>query len=102
VAHTAENYRAVTSGRTTGEGASDRAASLDRLRRDQGIGAAITEALNAEGAHVAAGFSLNQEAAKRFAAGLADQGRSVSIDQANAGDPSDRRALARRARRGSR
>jgi acetoacetyl-CoA reductase len=55
----------------------------------RGIGAAITETLSAAGGHVAAGYSRNRESAEKFAAGLAEQGRSVSIHQGNVGDPED-------------
>jgi acetoacetyl-CoA reductase len=59
----------------------------------RGIGAAITEALSADGAHVAAGYSRNRESAEKFAAGLAERGRSVSIHQGNVGDPEDCRRV---------
>jgi acetoacetyl-CoA reductase len=59
----------------------------------RGIGAAITEALAADGTRVAAGYSRNRESAEKFAAGLAEQGRQVSIHQGNVGDPDDCRRV---------
>jgi acetoacetyl-CoA reductase len=59
----------------------------------RGIGAAITDALTADGVHVAAGYSRNRESAEKFAAGLAEQGRPVSIHQGNVGDPDDCRRV---------
>jgi NAD(P)-dependent dehydrogenase (short-subunit alcohol dehydrogenase family) len=55
----------------------------------RGIGAAVTEALAAEGAHVAAGYSRNKEAAERFRMEMASGNRSVSVHQGNVGLPDD-------------
>ena len=59
----------------------------------RGIGAAITEALSADGRRVAAGYSRNRESAEKFVAGLAEKGRAVSIHQGNVGDPDDCRRV---------
>src|SRR5450631_2439013 len=55
----------------------------------RGIGAAIIAALAADGTHVAAGYSRNQEAANEMAAKLAADGHSVSLHQGNVGEPED-------------
>ncbi len=55
----------------------------------RGIGAAITEHLAREGAHVAAGYSRAQEHAEELRDTLATQGCSVSIHQGNVGSPDD-------------
>jgi acetoacetyl-CoA reductase len=55
----------------------------------RGIGAAITTALAENGAHVAAGYSRNREAAERVCQELTDRGLSVSIHQGNVGEPGD-------------
>jgi 3-oxoacyl-(acyl-carrier-protein) reductase len=55
----------------------------------RGIGAAIVQALAENGAHVAAGYSRNQEAAEAVARGMAARGASVSVHQGNVGDPQD-------------
>ncbi|HEY4867409.1 MAG TPA: beta-ketoacyl-ACP reductase [Candidatus Dormibacteraeota bacterium] len=55
----------------------------------RGIGAAITESLAREGAHVAAGFSKNHEAADRFQQEMQVQGLAISVHQGNVGVPED-------------
>jgi acetoacetyl-CoA reductase len=55
----------------------------------RGIGAAIIGALAADGTHVAAGYSSNQEAADDMAAKLAAKGHAVSLHQGNIGKPED-------------
>jgi acetoacetyl-CoA reductase len=55
----------------------------------RGIGAAITTALAENGAHVAAGYSRDKEAAERIRADLTGRGYSVSIHQGNVGEPED-------------
>jgi acetoacetyl-CoA reductase len=55
----------------------------------RGIGAAITTALAESGAHVAAGYSRDEEAAKRIRKDLSGLGHSVSIHQGNVGEPED-------------
>ena len=55
----------------------------------RGIGAAIIGALAADGTHVAAGYSSNQEAADDMAAKLAAKGDAVSLHQGNIGKPED-------------
>lgn len=55
----------------------------------RGIGAAISAELAALGAHVAAGYSRNSEAAERLAYGFGSQGWSVSLHQGNVGNPED-------------
>jgi acetoacetyl-CoA reductase len=55
----------------------------------RGIGAAITTALAESGAHVAAGYSRDEEAAKKIRKDLTERGHSVSIHQGNVGEPDD-------------
>ena len=55
----------------------------------RGIGADITESLAREGAHVAAGFSKNHEAADRFQQEMQVQGLAISVHQGNVGVPED-------------
>jgi acetoacetyl-CoA reductase len=55
----------------------------------RGIGAAITESLAREGAHVAAGFSKNHEVADRFQQEMQAQGLAISVHQGNVGVPED-------------
>jgi acetoacetyl-CoA reductase len=55
----------------------------------RGIGAAVTRSLADSGAHVAAGFSKNREAAEILRREVADSGCSVSIHQGNVGVPED-------------
>jgi acetoacetyl-CoA reductase len=55
----------------------------------RGIGAAIVEALVADGITVAAGYSSNHEAANTMAAKLAAGGHAVSLHQGNVGQPED-------------
>jgi acetoacetyl-CoA reductase len=55
----------------------------------RGIGAAITTALAESGAHVAAGYSRDEEAAKKIRNDLTERGYSVSIHQGNVGEPDD-------------
>jgi NAD(P)-dependent dehydrogenase (short-subunit alcohol dehydrogenase family) len=55
----------------------------------RGIGAAITQALAADGIHVAAGYSSNEEAADDMAAKLAAEGHAVSLHKGNVGKPED-------------
>jgi acetoacetyl-CoA reductase len=55
----------------------------------RGIGAAITEALAASGAHVAAGYSKGKESAEACMAGLKAKGASVSVHQGRVDDFDD-------------
>jgi len=55
----------------------------------RGIGAAITAALARDGAHVAAGYHNNQDAARGLQKGLVAEGLSVSVHQGNVGVPED-------------
>ena len=55
----------------------------------RGIGAAITQALAADGIHIAAGYTSNREAADDLAAKLAAEGHTVSLHQGNVGKPED-------------
>jgi acetoacetyl-CoA reductase len=55
----------------------------------RGIGAAITTALARSGAHVAAGYSSNAQAAEELAGKLQAEGASVSVHQGNVGEPAD-------------
>jgi 3-oxoacyl-(acyl-carrier-protein) reductase len=55
----------------------------------RGIGAAITTALAESGAHVAAGYNRDEEAASRIRKDLTERGLSVSIHQGNVGEPDD-------------
>jgi 3-oxoacyl-(acyl-carrier-protein) reductase len=55
----------------------------------RGIGAAITELLACQGAHVAAGYSRSREHAEALQKSLQDKGCSVSLHQGNVGDPDD-------------
>jgi NAD(P)-dependent dehydrogenase (short-subunit alcohol dehydrogenase family) len=55
----------------------------------RGIGAAISRALGAEGAVVAAGYSSNREKAREFCDELARTGTEGSIHQGNVGNPED-------------
>jgi NAD(P)-dependent dehydrogenase (short-subunit alcohol dehydrogenase family) len=59
----------------------------------RGIGAAITTRLVREGAHVAAVYASNTEAADALAADLGDGPGSVSLHQADIGDPDACRAV---------
>ena len=59
----------------------------------RGIGAAITTRLVREGAHVAAVYASNTEAAEALAAELGDGPGSVSLHQADIGDPDACREL---------
>jgi acetoacetyl-CoA reductase len=61
----------------------------------RGIGAAITTALAESGAHVAAGYSRDEEAAKRISKDLTERGHSVSIHQGNVGEPDDCKRVVR-------
>jgi acetoacetyl-CoA reductase len=61
----------------------------------RGIGAAITTALAESGAHVAAGYSRDEEAAKRIRKDLTERGHSVSIHQGNVGEPDDCKRVVR-------
>jgi acetoacetyl-CoA reductase/3-oxoacyl-[acyl-carrier protein] reductase len=53
----------------------------------RGIGAAITELLAAEGAHVAAVYAGNHRTARALAGRLADAGGSVTVHAGDVGDP---------------
>jgi acetoacetyl-CoA reductase len=53
----------------------------------RGIGAAITECLAEGGAHVAAGYNRDQNAAETFATEQRTKGRSVSVHQGNISTP---------------
>lgn len=55
----------------------------------RGIGAAITTRLTSRGVHVAAGYSRNRETAEKLAAGITEQGGSISLHQGNVGLPED-------------
>ena len=56
----------------------------------RGIGAAITQRLARDGAHVAAGYSHARDHAERLCMRLcADEGHSVSIHQGNVAEPDD-------------
>jgi acetoacetyl-CoA reductase len=55
----------------------------------RGIGAAIVEALAADGVAVAAGYSSNQQAAEELAAKLAAGGHGISVHRGNVGQPED-------------
>ncbi|MGP8204889.1 MAG: beta-ketoacyl-ACP reductase [Acidimicrobiales bacterium] len=55
----------------------------------RGIGAAITSALAGGGAHVAAGYHNNREAAESLQKDLKAAGYSVSVHQGNVGVPED-------------
>ena len=55
----------------------------------RGIGAAITQALAADGIHIAAGYTTNREAADDLADKLAAEGHTVSLHQGNVGKPED-------------
>src|SRR5919202_3085833 len=55
----------------------------------RGIGAAISRALGAEGAVVAAGYSSNREKAQQFCDELSRTGTDGSIHQGNVGNPED-------------
>jgi NAD(P)-dependent dehydrogenase (short-subunit alcohol dehydrogenase family) len=59
----------------------------------RGIGAAVTERLVDEGAHVAAVFAGNTTAAEALATRLADRAGSVSLHCADVGDPDACRSL---------
>ena len=53
----------------------------------RGIGAAISRALAAEGAAVAAGFSSNQERAQAFCDEVSGTGATLTLHQGNVGNP---------------
>jgi NAD(P)-dependent dehydrogenase (short-subunit alcohol dehydrogenase family) len=53
----------------------------------RGIGAAITELLAADGAHVAAVYAANHDAARELAGRLTAAGGSVSVHPGDVGDP---------------
>jgi acetoacetyl-CoA reductase len=55
----------------------------------RGIGAAITKALTANGASVAAGFSKGKESADKFRADMTEQGAKVSVHQGRVDDAED-------------
>lgn len=55
----------------------------------RGIGAAITADLAEGGAHVAAGYSRDRQAATKLRDALVSKGFSVSLHQGNVGDPAD-------------
>jgi 3-oxoacyl-(acyl-carrier-protein) reductase len=55
----------------------------------RGIGAAITSTLAGDGAHVAAGYHNNREAAQSLQKDLLAAGCSVSVHQGNVGVPED-------------
>jgi 3-oxoacyl-(acyl-carrier-protein) reductase len=55
----------------------------------RGIGAAITRSLAAAGTHVAAAFRRCHESAEKLAAEMEADGHSVSLHQADVGDPHD-------------
>jgi acetoacetyl-CoA reductase/3-oxoacyl-[acyl-carrier protein] reductase len=59
----------------------------------RGIGAAVTDLLSAEGAHVAAVYAGNHEAAHALQERLTGQGSSVSVHAGDIGDPSFCRGL---------
>lgn len=53
----------------------------------RGIGAAITECLSESGAHVAAGYNRDKDAAEALAKKQRDKGYSVSVHQGNVAEP---------------
>jgi acetoacetyl-CoA reductase len=55
----------------------------------RGIGAAITERLARNGAHVAAGYSRGKESAEKFQAQMAEQGAKISIHQGRVDEAND-------------
>ena len=55
----------------------------------RGIGAAITEKLARNGAHVAAGYSRGKESAEKFAGRMAAEGAKVSIHQGRVDEADD-------------
>jgi acetoacetyl-CoA reductase len=55
----------------------------------RGIGRAITVALSAAGAHVAAGYHHDRDAAEKLQEQISQDGGSISIHQGNVGDPGD-------------
>ena len=55
----------------------------------RGIGWAITQSLAAAGAHVAAGYHHDRQAAERLRKEVLDGGGSMSIHEGNVGDPAD-------------
>jgi acetoacetyl-CoA reductase len=55
----------------------------------RGIGAAVTTTLARAGYHVAAGYSVHQEAAELFTGKLVSDGFSVSVHKGNVGVPAD-------------
>ncbi len=59
----------------------------------RGIGAAITTALAAEGAVVAAGYSRDRASAEQLEKSLQSKGHSVSAHQGNVGQPDDCRRV---------
>jgi NAD(P)-dependent dehydrogenase (short-subunit alcohol dehydrogenase family) len=59
----------------------------------RGIGAAVTDLLSAEGAHVAAVYAGNHEAARAVQERLTDRGSSISVHAGDIGDPGFCRAL---------
>jgi acetoacetyl-CoA reductase/3-oxoacyl-[acyl-carrier protein] reductase len=59
----------------------------------RGIGAAVTELLSADGAHVAAVYAGNHQAARALQERLADRGSSVSVHAGDIGDPGFCRSL---------
>jgi acetoacetyl-CoA reductase len=55
----------------------------------RGIGWAITQALAAAGAHVAAGYHHDRSAAEKLQEEITDAGGSMSIHEGNVGEPAD-------------
>ncbi len=55
----------------------------------RGIGAAITQALAAEGVRVAAGYNRGRETAEQLQESLRSQGKTISIHQGRVDDPAD-------------
>jgi 3-oxoacyl-(acyl-carrier-protein) reductase len=55
----------------------------------RGIGWAITQALAAAGAHVAAGYNRDRDAAEKLQEEITQAGGSMSIHQGNVGEPAD-------------